>query len=161
MPTDLDRTIYVVEPASRRRMSALWRLTRHAAFALCLVAAVGLVVLNVAVWRGDIVESGPVTNSTVPGGSPSLIGPVEFSAVATRGPCFVEVRVGGASGKLLYKGTLAKGRAVSFAENRLWVRVGATQNLTVRLNGQVVRGLPTPNGDAIVTSDGIRPVGTT
>lgn len=54
---------------------------------------------------------------------------------AARGNCWIEVRLGGAEGKLLYEGTLEKGQAQRFVGKRLWLNAGVPENLSVRLNG--------------------------
>ena len=55
---------------------------------------------------------------------------------ATRGDCWVEVRIGSASGKALYAQTLAAGKRAIFVHRRLWVSLGAPSNVDVTVNGK-------------------------
>jgi len=70
--------------------------------------------------------------------------------VASRGPCWLSVHVGSATGRLLYERTLEPGLAARFVSERLWIRVGAPWNLDATLNGKSV-GLPPSTGDVVVT----------
>jgi hypothetical protein len=52
--------------------------------------------------------------------------------VATRGPCWLSVRLGSATGRLVYEGTLGQGRTARFSSRRLWIRIGARGTSTPR-----------------------------
>ena len=77
---------------------------------------------------------------------------------AASGNCWLEVHAGSASGPLLYQGTLEQGQTQRFVKRRLWINVGAPENLAVRLNGKArrlrARGYPEV---VIVTARGITP----
>jgi hypothetical protein len=75
--------------------------------------------------------------------------------VASRGPCWLSVRLGSASGRVLYDRTLEPGRRARFAGARLWVRFGAPWNLDATLNGKRV-SLPASVGDVMVTARSVR-----
>jgi cytoskeleton protein RodZ len=74
----------------------------------------------------------------------------------TAGDCWLLVRAGTADGRVLYEGTVHPGGSVRFARERLWIRTGAPWNLAVRLNGRLVRGLPTRPGNVVVTAGGLQ-----
>ena len=76
--------------------------------------------------------------------------------VAPRGDCWVEVRIGSASGKRVYSQTLVAGRqAGPFVHRRLWVSFGAPGNVDVTVNGRR-QALPRTGSPAlVVTSRGI------
>jgi cytoskeleton protein RodZ len=63
---------------------------------------------------------------------------------ATTGPCWLLVRRGGPAGAVLYEGTLEQGNAKRFAP-RVWVRLGAPWNVTVRRGAHVVSSAPPSN----------------
>jgi cytoskeleton protein RodZ len=74
---------------------------------------------------------------------------------ASRGPCWVAVRLGSASGRVLYEQTLEPGRQAHFAGTRLWVRLGAPWNVDATLDGKRVP-LPASVGDVMVTPGAVR-----
>jgi hypothetical protein len=55
--------------------------------------------------------------------------PLLIRAVA--GDCWVQVRRGGASGPVIYEGTLTRGQALRYGP-RVWVRLGAPWNVSVQ-----------------------------
>ncbi len=77
-----------------------------------------------------------------------------------RDRCWVLVRVGSASGPLLYEGTLVDGGALRYKlaarRPQLWLRVGAPWNLEVSLNGKPPIALPTEPVNLVVTRRGIQ-----
>ena len=77
---------------------------------------------------------------------------------AARGDSWLSVRVGSASGELLYEGLLTQGNSLSFKRKRLWIRMGAPQSLDATLNGTTVSSLPAGTADIIVTAAGVRTV---
>jgi cytoskeleton protein RodZ len=60
------------------------------------------------------------------------------SVRATGGSSWVEVRVGTASGRVLYSGTLSAGSMKRFKGKKLWVRLGAPQNVSLRKGGRSI-----------------------
>lgn len=78
---------------------------------------------------------------------------------ATRGPCWLEIRSGGATGTLLYEATLQQGqtRSVSLANGPLWIDVGDPPNLDIRMSGRILPGLPTQTGTVLLTNRGLQP----
>jgi hypothetical protein len=73
---------------------------------------------------------------------------------ATRGPCWLAVHVGSATGAFVWEGTLEPGRTVHFVSKQLWMRLGAPWNVDAQLNGKPTV-LPTKTGDVVVTARGI------
>lgn len=82
--------------------------------------------------------------------------PVEARLVlaATRGPCWLSVRLGSETGRLVYEGTLDPARTVRFSGKRLWIRIGAPWNLLATLNGKPM-ALPSALGNVMVTPSGL------
>jgi hypothetical protein len=74
--------------------------------------------------------------------------------VATRGPCWLSVHLGSATGRSVYERTLEQGRTARFISTRLWIRIGAPWNIDARLNGKAVQ-LPASTGDVVVTPAGL------
>lgn len=97
-------------------------------------------------------SSPTTTAATTPPPQPAIAG---FALAAARGPCWLEVRVGSPTGRLLYSGTLQTGQARQFHGGPLWVRVGAPWNLTVRAAGRRL-GLPiAAPGNVVLTKRGV------
>jgi cytoskeletal protein RodZ len=89
------------------------------------------------------VVSQPVTTTTT--ATTTVATPPPSSALvvsATRGPCWLMVRAGGAAnGRVLFEGTLAQGETKRFAEPKLWIRFGAPDAVDVSRGGSAVAGL--------------------
>jgi cytoskeleton protein RodZ len=73
---------------------------------------------------------------------------------ATRGPCWLSVRLGSETGRVVYEGMLEPGRTARFVATRLWVRIGAPWNLVATLNGKAVT-LPSALANVVVTPSGL------
>jgi hypothetical protein len=65
-----------------------------------------------------------------------------LTVVASRGPCWLEVRRGGSAGPISFVGLLARGDRRTLRGKVLWLTVGAGQNVDLRLNGEVVSNVP-------------------
>jgi cytoskeleton protein RodZ len=78
---------------------------------------------------------------------------------AARGPVWLQVRSGGASGAILYQNTLAQGRTlpVKLASGPVWIRIGNPPGLDIRLGGKLLTGLPTQPGNVLLTRRGLQP----
>lgn len=76
---------------------------------------------------------------------------------AARGPCWLGVHVSTSAGRLVHEGMLAQGGSLHFAARRLWIRLGAPQNLDASLNGRPAT-LPDDTANVVVTTAGIRTV---
>ncbi len=55
---------------------------------------------------------------------------------AVDGDSYLAVRRGGASGKVLFTGTLEKGRSLPFVGRQVWLNVGAPANLVATIDGK-------------------------
>jgi hypothetical protein len=82
-------------------------------------------------------------------------GRTRIALVATRGPCWLSVRLGSVTGRLLYERTLEQGQTVGFSGRRLWIRIGAPWNLHATLNGKRVQ-LPSSIGNVVATPRGLQ-----
>jgi transcriptional regulator with XRE-family HTH domain len=74
--------------------------------------------------------------------------------VAARGPSWLAVHIGSASGPAVYVRTLEPGQTARFVSRRLWVRIGAPWNLDATLNGKAL-ALPTTTGNVLATGAGL------
>ena len=76
--------------------------------------------------------------------------------VASRGPCWLFVHTGSATGQPVFERTLQPGRTARFISTRLWIRIGAPWNLDAKLNGKPVV-LPASVGNVVATARGLQP----
>jgi cytoskeleton protein RodZ len=140
---------------------------------LVALAAIGiLVALVVVAWRfgSDTPETAIPDFSSQPPAETGAKAPARktrrpaapvarLSVTAALGDSWMEVRLGSAAGRELYRGTLEAGSTVRFAQRRLHLLVGRPGNLRFRLNGRVVE-LPdraTPMSMR-VTANGVTPL---
>jgi hypothetical protein len=77
------------------------------------------------------------------------LGAIALKAVA--GPSWLEVRDSSASGTLLYEGTLGIGGRLRYRPRTLWVRLGAGENIAIRLRGRQVHDVPAGTATVLVT----------
>jgi hypothetical protein len=70
---------------------------------------------------------------------------------AVGGDCWVEAREGSATGRVLYVGLLAQGSEQQLPVRRVWLRLGAGENVVVMAGG---RRAPIPAGtnDVVVSA---------
>lgn len=113
--------------------------------------------------RANPVSRPAQTHATTPAAPPvaprTATQPVTLARivlVATRGPCWLSVHLGSATGKAVYEGTLDQGRTARFSSTRLWIRIGAPWNIDATLNGNAVQ-LPAATGDVVVTPASLSP----
>ncbi len=83
---------------------------------------------------------------------------VKLALTAARGDCWVSIRSGGATGKLLFQGTLDRGKTIRYVGRRFWLQFGdaPSENLDVKLNGRLVRDFPTERSVVVVSPRGVR-----
>ena len=81
-----------------------------------------------------------------------------FDLVAARGPCWLSVRLGSDTGRVLYQRTLEAGQRALFVARRLWLRIGAPWNVDATLNGKRAP-LPTSLANVLVTPQALRLAG--
>jgi len=84
--------------------------------------------------------------------------PASLALTATRGPCWLQVRIGSSAGATVYEHTLAQGQTVRFGLRKpLWIRLGAPWNLDAAIGGRkLATSLPGGTGDVVVTAAGLR-----
>ena len=80
--------------------------------------------------------------------------PARIELQAVRGPCWLTVRLGSETGRVLYQRTLEQNATARFVARRLWIRLGAPWNLDATLDGNPLR-LPATTGNVVVTSAGL------
>ena len=161
-------------PAEAPEAAPLVRVRpRRRLFDARLVAIPVVVAIGLFVWRtvsgGGGHENSPavippapvhVAASTTKKGPPAPPRPktVRFDLVASRGPCWVSVRLGSDAGRVLYERTLESGQRARFVANRLWLRIGAPWNVDATLNGKRTQ-LPTALANVLVTPQALRVAG--
>jgi hypothetical protein len=147
---------------------------------VALAAILGLVALLIPAWQEYQRNAEPrSTASTPPASAPPAPAATETATstqptttapapkrptprravlefVAARGSSWISARADSATGPLLYEGVLLEGRTLTLTRRRLWLRLGAPQNLDARLNGKRLADLPQDVADVIVTRTGMQ-----
>jgi cytoskeleton protein RodZ len=72
---------------------------------------------------------------------PAVATLARLHVLAARGPCWLQVHRGSATGRILYQGTLERGQDQVFTGRRLWITLDRPENLITFLNGRH-RSLP-------------------
>jgi Helix-turn-helix domain/RodZ C-terminal domain len=127
-------------PRSARRAASRRRERRLQAnvVLLTLGAIVVLTVVVISAWKAS--GSGHVVTPPKPHTTPrpaAAPGPyLEITAV--RGSSKVIVNRAGATGKILFEGTLERGDTQAFNGKRFWLNVGAPENLVITVAGKRV-----------------------
>jgi cytoskeletal protein RodZ len=161
-------------PPSRRKK------TRAAESNLLVAALAGIVAVAVLVVVAFTLSNdapdvsptaglGPATTTTGAGETtteesggatppPATAAKASLMLVAKRGDCWVTVRRGAPNGEVVFSGTIYQGETQRFTARRLWLEFGnaPSENLNVRLNGQLVRNFPAGEPVVIVTPEGVR-----
>lgn len=70
---------------------------------------------------------------------------------ASRGDSPLSVHADSELGESLYEGILSQGRSVSLFGPRLWIRLGAAENVDLTLDGRPVERLPAGSLDLVAT----------
>ena len=85
--------------------------------------------------------------------------PTRAVFVASRGPCWLEIRRGDRNGSLLYENTLQQGQTqpVDLMHGPVWIDIGDPSKVDLRLGGKLVHGLPTQAGLILLTRSGLKP----
>ena len=171
----LDGQLYVDEYSSRfvvgeddglvrrpRRSTA--RQQRRSGFesnvVLVTLAAIALVAaLVIVAWKsGDssrrqTLDGAPAAQPSGPR-TPAVVRPTHAHLVLTAhgGNSVLEVHAGSPAGRLLFQGTLLRGKSVALDGVRLWLSLGTPSHLEARLNGKRVRLYRT----SVVTLHGVQ-----
>ena len=110
--------------------------------------------------HANVLPPPPQTRTTTPAAPPAAhtVTPTATVArivlVASRGPCWLSVHIGSATGQPIFERTLQPGRTARFISTRLWIRIGAPWNLDATLDGKTVQ-LPATTGNVLVTPAGL------
>jgi hypothetical protein len=96
-------------------------------------------------------QPSPVAPRTTTSAAPVA---ARLTFAATRGSCWLSVRLGSETGRVLYESTLQPGKTVHFVGRRLWARLGAPWNLVATLNGKTL-ALPSTLANVVVTPRGL------
>ena len=136
-----------------------------------LIAAVGFGAVLVLVGLALIAGKGgertsttanppPVTTAPQPAATPPPAtttdrqpqpGDAQLVVRATRGESPLSVHADSENGEILYEGVLVQGRTISLFGARLWIRLGAAENVDLTLDGRPVERLPAGQLDLIAT----------
>ncbi len=92
----------------------------------------------------------PPPETTTTGRQPQP-GDARLVVKATRGDSLLSVHADSEEGASLYDGVLAQGRSVSLFGPRLWIRLGAAENVDLTLDGRPVERLPAGSLDLVAT----------
>lgn len=160
-PDELPEATPPVRVQAPRRLLGAWLV------AIPLVVGVGLLAWRLTSGGGGNghrraeVPAPPVTHvkattaQAPPTPAPSKPMRAVIVVVASRGSCWLSVRLGSSTGRVLYERTLEAGLRAQFAGTHLWIRIGAPWNLDATLNGKPVQ-LPASVADVMVTAGGLR-----
>jgi cytoskeletal protein RodZ len=105
--------------------------------------------------RGSLATQTPVAKPVATPARRAASNVAHLVVSAQGGNSLLEVHSGSAAGRLLFQGTLLRGKSVSFDGKRLWVDVTAPKNVVTRLNGRLHRIPGTKPRVVIVTAGGI------
>jgi cytoskeleton protein RodZ len=154
-------------PTRPRRSTTRSRAHRQVESSVLLVALAGIAAVTALVivawkWGGSEqdqipgIGANPAANRAGPAApvvprrqAPPARRWIALQLIATRGDSKVTVYRGSATGKLLFDGTLERGKRQQFTGRRLWVLVSEPANLAARINGRLVR-LPCDGSAPIV-----------
>jgi len=131
---------------------------------LTLLGIAAVTALVIVAWtRGEPQKVTPVglgnaTQTRTHTAKPAVpVNTVRLIVRAKRGPCWLSVHRGSATGSIMYQGTLEQGQDQLFTARRLWITLDRPENLSMILNGRThllpVGGVKT----LIVTPRSIRP----
>ena len=107
--------------------------------AIAVTAMVLLTALVIAAWKFGGTEDLKVQGVNVPAAATPSAVAKGVAVTATKGATFMEVRVGSAAGRPLYRGTLQRGQTKRFASRKLWLSFASPRNVVVRVAGVRVR----------------------
>jgi hypothetical protein len=151
-------------------LSALGGVPRGALVAVGAIAAIAAI----GAWQLEK-DNGPAVRSAAPppqshtaGPAPSLPAAAPavtktaerthvataFALTAVRGSCWLQVRVGSSSGRVVAEQTLRPGQTARFGLAKpLWIRLGAPWNVDASLGRRsVTASLPTRTGNVLVSA---------
>jgi len=97
----------------------------------------------------DVHDGAVVAARVVPAAETQLV------VDAARGPSWVVVRAGSATGKVLYAAILQQGRRMTASAPRIFLRLGAASQVDVTVNGRPIGRSLAGTVDAVLTPAGL------
>ena len=129
-------------PPRPRRSRARPRRERRVERNAILLALVGLGVVTaliIAAWRFGGGSSPSIPNLEQAKPAPQAHKTVKLVVRAQRGSSLLQVRLGSATGRPVYQGTLDNGQAQAFTAKRLWLTIGTPENVLLKLDGRLLK----------------------
>lgn len=159
---DLDGQLFVDEYTSRfwideesgpirsRRIRIREHHHKRAERRMVVLTVIGIAAVTALVIAAWNYGGGGTAETRIPNLAPATRPHVQsnqavFVVKAVGGASLLETRKGGATGKVVFQGTLEKGEQQRFAAKELWLNVGSPENLVVTLGGRPAtlgRGCP-------------------
>jgi cytoskeleton protein RodZ len=149
------------KPRSHRGRNTLVFIAIACLLVLAVIYVLGLNAEDATKTGGTGIDPGLLSpspsatpsSSATPSPSPSPgVGPNVVMLAASGGPCWLEVRSGGADGTVLYSGTVAAGARQLFRQTPLWLKIGNPPALAISVGGKDMPRLEGV-GPLIVTID--------
>jgi hypothetical protein len=130
-------------PARPRRVHARPRRERRVERNAVLLAILGIAVVTALVFAAWQFGGGSPTTS-IPNlkeskGATATPKTTHLVVRALRGASLLQVRLGSATGRPVYQGTLERGQAQSFTAKRLWLSIGTPENISLKLDRRRLR----------------------
>ena len=108
--------------------------------AVALVAIVTLVVTSAWQTGGSGSKAPKTTHHTTAHKKTAIPRPHAFLEItALKGPSYVTVHRGDATGRLVFQGTISKGRMEPFTGKQFWISVSSPENLKILVAGKPVQ----------------------
>ena len=159
---DLDGQLFVDEYASRfwvdeesgpvrsRRIRIRERHHKRAERRMAVLTVIGIAAVTALVIAAWNYGGGGTAETKIPNLTPATRPHVQpnqavFVVRAVGGASLLETRKGGATGTVVFQGTLEKGEKQRFVAKELWLNVGSPEHLVVTLGGRPAtlgRGCP-------------------
>ncbi len=125
------------------------------------VLALGALVAGVAAWRlggsGRPAAQRSAQRQAAATKHTAAVQPAatRTTLAATRGPCWILVRVGGPHGRILFQRNLQQGQTLHYGlAKNLWIRLGRPDVMDVTVGGRRVNGLPATPANLLLTPAG-------
>jgi len=129
------------EPRRRRRATRERQSRRlETLIVLAVLATIAIVtVIVITAWKSSGGQATPRPPAPVKPKPARAAAPVPGLAIAaSHGSSFVAVHRGGASGPVLFQGTVGRGEPQTFVGTRFWVNVSTPENLVIRVRGKTI-----------------------
>jgi hypothetical protein len=89
---------------------------------------------------------------------PAVAPRITFTVIrASRDHSWLSIRIGGANGREVYRGTLERGHALRYGLAKpVWMRMGRPHALDIHVGNALVGNLPQAPSNLLLTSSGAR-----